>query len=454
MIDLVLLRLMKYRKDFMQLYGIVQKSPATDDKTKALLADYKKYFDAYPSHDRIDLATFFPRFKAWHPTLNAEQLSSYEKTMVAALTQEADEDQRTNVVAWLADVELFTRLANAVEDFNNGDLIDSFGTINRMVDEYRQRLGIKFVNYIDTPIEELLMKEFEDTGVSWRLGCLNQSMRKLRPGDFGIIAGRPDKGKTSFIASEITFMAPQLPKDKNIIWLNNEGPGDRIIPRLYQAAFGVKMEELKALSMQGNLSERYAQLMGGRKDKIRIFDIHGFTNGQVEMILEDNNPGIIVYDMIDNIKGFGDAARTDLALEQMYQWARERSVKYDAVGLATSQISNDGDGLQFPTLGMLKDSKTGKQGACDFQLMIGASNDPAFNNSRFIGLPKNKLRRPDGPSDPRAEVIFDGQRSRYRDVPIGANITEHAEDTAESGGQTGNPETTVSDDELDAFLGD
>lgn len=448
MIDLVLLRLMKYRKDFWQLYGIVAKAKATDDKTKALLADYKKYFDAYPSHDRVDLATFFPRFKAWHPTLNADQLLGYEKTLVSALTTDADEDQRTNVVAWLADVELFNRLANMVEEFNNGDLDDSFGQVSRTMDEYRQRLGIKFVDYIQTPISELLQREFNDEGVSWRLGILNQSMRKLRPGDFGIIAGRPDKGKTSFIADQITFMSPQLPEDKNIIWLNNEGPGDRIIPRLYQAALGVKMEELKNMSLQGNLEELYTSTIGGRIDKIRIFDIHSFTNGQVEMILEDNNPGIIVYDMIDNIRGFGDAARTDLALEQMYQWARERSVKYNAIGLATSQISNDGDGLQFPTLGMLKDSKTGKQGACDFQLMIGASNDPGFASSRFIGLPKNKLRRPDGPADPRAEVIFDGNRSRYRDIPVGTAIAERSGDAVNS------TSAEASSAELDQMLGE
>src|SRR5690606_31011004 len=137
-------------------------------------------------------------------------------------------------------------------------------------------------------------------------------------------------------------------------------------------------------------------------------DIHGYNNSQVELILQDNNPGLIIYDMIDNIKFNGEAARTDLALEYMYQWARERSVKYDSIGWASSQISNDGDGLMFPTLGMLKDSKTGKQGACDFQLMIGSSNDAGLQSSRWLGLPKNKLRKEGAPGDPRAEVIFDG----------------------------------------------
>jgi replicative DNA helicase len=101
----------------------------------------------------------------------------------------------------------------------------------------------------------------------------------------------------------------------------------------------------------------------------------------------------------------------------MYQWARELCVKYDCIGIATSQISNEGDGLQFPTLPMLKDSKTGKQGANDFQLMIGASNDPGLGRVRYIGLPKNKLRREGGPSDPRATVKYEPELARYSDLP-------------------------------------
>ena len=74
--------------------------------------------------------------------------------------------------------------------------------------------------------------------------------------------------------------------------------------------------------------------------------------------------------------------------------------------------------MQFPTLGMLKDSKTGKQGACDFQLMIGASNDPNLSGLRYLSLPKNKLRREGTPGDPRATVNFKPQVARFDDVPI------------------------------------
>jgi replicative DNA helicase len=59
---------------------------------------------------------------------------------------------------------------------------------------------------------------------------------------------------------------------------------------------------------------------------------------------------------------------------------------------------------------------TGKQGAVDFQIMIGRSNDFNSESLRGIGVVKNKLRVPGQPGDPRAEVFFDGNGARYMDA--------------------------------------
>lgn len=418
MIDVVLLRIMRFRRDYFKLRDVIPKA-TLDKHTVALIDDFGKYFEAHKSHEVIDNDIFMPRFRAWHPGIKEEIYNQFAAVMRTAMLP-VDDESRDNIMRELAELELMTKLANYATEHAEGDLPDAITHIQTAVDGYRIRLGIKSLQPIDTPIGELLQDEFDNSGLAWRLSCLNESMRGLRPGDFGIVAGRPDKGKTTFLTNEVTNFAAQLPADRNVVWLNNEGPGRRIIPRLYQSALGISMNDMKTLHAEGKLVDLYRAAIGGRLDKIRIIDIHGCNIGHVENILEENNPGVVVYDMIDNIRGFGSEARTDLMLEEMYKWARERSVKYDCVGIATSQISNDGDGLQFPTLGMLKDSKTGKQGACDFQIMIGASNDPGLAASRFIGLPKNKLRRPDGPADPRAEVQFDGIRARYTDVPIGS----------------------------------
>lgn len=429
MIDLQVLRIVKYRTEFYKFRGRVPEA-AMDSQTNALLADFQHYFEQLPDHDKIKHASFLTIFRARHPTLTAEQRSSFEKIIKHALETDVPEDEKNAMMRSLLELRLGTQIANLIASYDAGDIANLPGAIGEALDGYKADAGIRGLDYLQDDIDDLLSEEVDDTGLRWRLAAMNESARGLRPGDFGIIAGRPDKGKTTFIASELTHLAAQLPEGQCAIWLNNEGPGKRIIPRLYQAALGATMSQLVALRGAGKTKEAYAKVMGA-VDRIRIVDIHNCDNFTVESIVEQHKPGIVVYDMIDNIRGFGDAARTDLGLERMYQWARELAVKHEHAGLATSQISNDGDGLQFPTLGMLKDSKTGKQGACDFQIMIGASNDPGLAGLRYIGLPKNKLRREGAPADPRATVKYDPARARYEDITEVAGDAGETEGTSE-----------------------
>lgn len=415
MLDLTLLRILKNRDDFYRIRGRVPDT-AIDPQTKAIMTDYGKYFDKFPDHTTVDFDTFLPLFRSWHSSLKDDKRAAFE-VILANARKDVDEHTRHEVMRSMLELRLATSAATLAAQFDEGDVKNIYHSLSKLIDDFKSDAGIRDVRYLDDDIDDLLLEDANEVGVQWRLQSLNDSMRPLRGGDFGIIAGRPDKGKTTFISSEITYMAGQLPADRNVVWLNNEGPGKRIIPRVYQSALGATRTQLIQLSQRGMLKEAYKKMVG-RMDKIRIVDVHGMDNFSVEQIIEANNAGLVVYDMIDNIRGFGDAARTDLGLEKMYQWGRELSVKLDLIGLATSQISAEGDGLQFPTLSMLKDSKTGKQGACDFQLMIGSSNDPGYSNVRWLGLPKNKLRKDTGPSDPRATVKYEPMRARYADLEM------------------------------------
>lgn len=414
-IDITLLRIMKYKADYNKL---IHSIPATvmDDKTQMLVADFGKYFKTFPSHDKIDLQTFLPRFQQWHQGMDADTFTSYTHVL-KQIIPDVDTDTKGGILGELYELDLATKLAQAAEDFKDGDLsIPLADLLTSYIDSYKINVGVKLAEYLDgDDIDAVLENELDYSGIAWRLKCLNRHMRGLRGGDMGIIAARPDQGKTTFFTSEVSHMATQLPEDKNVIWLNNEGSGNRILPRLYQSAIGCTLHELREMRDAGTLKRRYSDAVG-RSNRIRIHDIHGYNVGQVEAILEKSNPGIIVFDMLDNINGFSGESRTDLQLEAMYQWARERAVKYDCIALASSQISQDGDGLAFPTQTMLKDSKTGKQGACDFMIMIGAKNEQGYDKIRYIGTPKNKLKREGVKKSPDTDVIFDTDIARYIDA--------------------------------------
>lgn len=418
MIDLNLLRICKFRKDFFKVRGRIPDA-ALDPQTRAILSDFEHYFKTFPDDERIDFATFLPIFRARHPTLNNEQSAAYDSILSNAMTVDLSEDQTKGIMRSVLELRLGTDIAGLLAKFDAGDLPNIGAALAAALDEFKADAEIREVDYITDDISDLLAEEEAGAGLHWRLGCLNECVRPLRPGDAVIVAARPDRGKTTFLASELTHMAGQLPPERGILWLNNEGPGKRIIPRLYQAALGATLDQLVEYSRRGVLKDMYAAAVGAI-DRIKIVDIHNMDNFTVEGIVEKYNPGVVVFDMIDNIRGFVDAARTDLGLERMYQWARELAVRIEAVSIATSQISADGAGLQFPTDHMLKDSKTGKQGACDLIIMIGAVDDPGYANARFIGTPKSKLRRPGKPGDPRATVRFDAQRARFEDIPVTA----------------------------------
>ncbi len=413
MLDLSLLRLLKYRSNYNKLMGRVPEA-SMDRTTLKILKDYGKYFNKFPDHDKVDLMVFLPLFRAWNSNLSDEQRAEYDR-LFQRTTRDLTEQETSQVMRAQLELRLATDLANVAARFAEGEVPDIFSVIHRSIEDFKSDSSAAGIKPVDDAIEDLLKEDENNDGLRWRLGCLNESIRPLRPGDWIGIAGRPDRGKTTFIASELTFLAAQLPPGREALWLNNEGMGRRIKPRLYEAALGLDRNGLIELSNRGLLRPAYEKVMGS-VDRIKIFDIHRMDNVSVEQIIEENDPAIVVYDMIDNIRGFGDAARTDLKLEQMYSWARDMAAMHQHVGIATSQLSADAEGLAHPTQDMLKDSKTGKQGTFDALIMIGARNDPGYANIRYMNVTKNKLRTARGVSDPQAQVAYETRRARYTDL--------------------------------------
>ncbi|AIV76921.1 AAA domain protein [Burkholderia pseudomallei] len=421
-IEVTLLQLLKYRERYERLAKAVP-TAALEAKSVVILGDYGKFFEEFPEQQRIELEPFMLWFGTFaHPTLTPEQLALYRALLGRVLNEDCDPSLEAGIMERLVAAETANRVTSLIEKYNNGDEVDLYVSLRDEVERFEQNTNRKVrVPWINEDIDSILLDDKDDRGLHWRLDCLNTVMRPLRGGDFIVFAGRPDKGKTTGISSEVTYMASQFDayygpdNGRYALWMNNEGPGKRIVQRTYQSALNATMAELIRMSNNGTLKDKYADAVGGG-DRIRVMDVHDFWNYEVEDIMRRCPPGLVVMDMVDNIKFGGQALnggqRTDQLLEAQYQWARLMAVKYDTPIIATSQISADGDGMQFPTLPMLKDSKTGKQGAADAIITLGASNDPFYASSRWIGMTKNKLRRQGAPQSPQAEVMFDGERGR------------------------------------------
>lgn len=421
-LDLTLLQVMKHRKEYKKLIRTVN-DRAVDSKTKIILDDFGKYFEQVPECEVIPLTGAFLTFftTVAHRTLKPEDAAVY-RAMFTQAQEEVDETTKSMLIAKLLEADLAVESADLAERWQRGEEVDLPKLLRGMVDRYetdvKRKVKLPFVELNDQLFEE----DVNNTGYTWAWECLNNTMRPLRGGDFIILAGRPDKGKTTAVAQHLAHMAKQV-KDmhpeggKHILWFNNEGPGKRIMKRLIQSALGCPMSAIIKKQNEGVLWDEYTAAIGGDKFLIKVMDIHGFRSWQVEEVMRQLPPAIAVFDMIDNIRFDGEmingGQRTDQMLEAMYQWGRDLAVRFDCPVIATSQISADGDGLPFPTLSMLKDSKTGKQGAADAIITLGAKNEKAFENLRFIGLTKNKLALEGRPKSPHAELVLDGPAGRY-----------------------------------------
>ena len=426
-LDLTTLRLLKYRERYERLAKSVPKR-ALDTRTQIVFDDFGAFFREFPDVRVIEPGPFMLWFRGFrHPDLKDEAAAVIGEIM-NKVVEDVDPSLEGGIIKRLVAAATAYDITCMIEKFNSGEEIDLRLQVQSAIDSYDQQVIRKIRNpQVLDPIEDLLKAEENDVGLHWRLPCLNRHIKPLVGGDFIVVAARPDKGKTTFCSDQLTFMASQVDalypgERRSILWFNNEGPGKRIVTRCFQSALNATIEELVSKSNAGTIREEYSAALGGRGGTLRIFDIHGWWNYEVEELLEQHKPAAVLFDMIDNIKFGGEVLnggqRTDQMLEAQYQWARMLGVKHDCAVIATSQISADGDGLQYPTQPMLKDSKTGKQGAADVIITLGSVNDPMLAASRYIGTTKNKKVRTGVPASPQCEVLFNGDRGRYVEAPV------------------------------------
>lgn len=373
-LDLTALRLMRHRERCLRLNKHVPRA-AVDQKTAIMLDDFLAYFREFPDVKVVEPGPFTLWFVGFrHPKLTEEARSVFA-ALIKQTAVDVDPAIEQGFMERLAAASAVADLTTAIEKFHNGDEVDVLTVTRSVADEIEFTVDRKIKNpQVLDPIEDLLKDEENDAGFHWRLPEMNRILKPLCPGDAVIIAGRPDLGKTTFCADNLTHFAAQVDalypgENRSIIWFNNEGPGKRIITRNFQAALRMSVGEMVELSKvsaknavhRNALREQYIEAIGGRGGTLRVFDIHDMWNHEVEDILRRYPPGMVLFDMVDNIKFGGEAnnngQRTDQLLEAMYQWARLMAVKYECPVLMTSQISADGDGVAYPTLPQLKDSK-------------------------------------------------------------------------------------------------
>lgn len=234
----------------------------------------------------------------------------------------------------------------------------------------------------------------------------------MRPGDFGFIFARPECGKTTFVASEISYIVQQVTKP--ILWFNNEEQSQKVVNRAYQAALGWTKEDIQRNPRLAR--KKYLELT---KDNIKIIDSVGLHRKEYGTFLKKYCPSLIVFDQLDKIRGFTDD-RYDLELKAIYQWARDLAKEYSCPVIGVCQAGGSAEGKKYLDMDDVDSGKTGKQGEADFIIGIGKEHKIGMENIRGFNICKNKLTG-DADTDPKlrhlmTDVLIQPEIARYKDL--------------------------------------
>jgi replicative DNA helicase len=293
---------------------------------------------------------------------------------------------------------------------------DFLKLVQQFSEGQNQPIHAEEFEFVTDDVEQLLQDTYRKPGLRWRLNTLNKMLGSLRGGDFGFIFARPETGKTTFLASETTFMASQLTEDAGpIIWFNNEEANKKVRIRCFQATLGATLAQINS-----NPTAARAAFQKATHNKHMLLNHAGSISRQlVERVVRQYRPSLVIFDQIDKLSGF-DADREDLKMGAIYQWGRELAKEYNHATIGVCQADGSGEGQKWLTMANVANAKTAKQAEADWILGIGKVADVGFESLRFLHASKNKLSG-DEDSDPamrhgRQEVLIDPTIARYLDI--------------------------------------
>lgn len=146
----------------------------------------------------------------------------------------------------------------------------------------------------------------------------------------------------------------------------------------------------------------------GRRDAIRVVNIHGYTVAEVVRVIEQHDPFCVITDMTGRIRVNMNSGSNDVAqLEEVWESMRVQAAVQNFIHIGTIQISVEGMDMYYPPVRAVQNSKVGVQTTWDLAIYIGALETPAEGQEgvRGISTPKSKMAR-SGCKDVLQELTF------------------------------------------------
>lgn len=414
---LILLKNLLNRELYNKYYRYINKDQLKDNYPfiYKLYNCLEEFYSSKETTNNPTVEDLFIVLRTRYPRESEEEISKVQQKILSI-------ENQVNSIGKLLHEYKLRYVANSILEVSS-TYLDGFTTSESVFDRAKEFVEV-FSNdaieeeqeqsLVNFDLENLIATQAATPGLEWRLPSLNKNLGPIGSGNFGFIFARPETGKTSFLASEVSYMAGQT-RGEPVVWFNNEEPGDSVALRIYQATLGLTRSEIEkdVRSAQSAFSNRTGSC-------IKLFD-SGYTSKQeVERIVSDISPRLLVFDQLDKIRGFKTQERHDLALGTIYQWARELAKEYKCSVIGVCQADGTAEGVRRLTMEHVSNAKTSKQAEADWILGIGKSHQEGFEQIRYFSLCKNKLPggkdRDENMRHGFWEVLLRPEIARYEDL--------------------------------------
>lgn len=199
-------------------------------------------------------------------------------------------------------------------------------------------------------------------------------------GQHVLVFARPEMGKTMFLVN-LTYGF--LQQGLRVLYVGNEEPVSVTTQR-----------------MQGRLSDRTTYevvadpegtdtiLSQKGWDNMYIQQLHPGTTREIERLVDEVRPDVLIVDQIRNIQMKEDNFVRQL--EKAATAVRTIGGKYNCLVISVTQAGDSASGKAVLDMGDVDSSNTGIPGAVDVMIGIGATADDELAGRRVLSLPKNK----------------------------------------------------------------
>jgi replicative DNA helicase len=426
-LDLALLALLRSRVMFTKWASYINFNDLSE-VGKNLFKGYTRYFEEFKDVDECKPSVFLPWFfQKCHANFLSDDQEYYKNVflMVLGITpQEIEiviEGLRYKGLARVILNELGVINAIKSDTLLSISSFDSF-KLEETLNQFNTALSNLDIEFTSNNLVDILNETDKTKPLQWRLKNLNEVLGGIKPKKFIVFAGYRNKGKTAFASSEAVYIAHQLPKDKCVLYFNNEEANEAIIDRNYLSVINIDKESPISLTDIHKHSEKavkkYTEYLNGDINKIRIFDIRDLKDKACMQFIHKQckkyNPGFIIIDQVDYILS-EKGEEHKRPYRALYQWCRDLSCKYAPVlGLTqTKELwskNRAGEKVleEWVSESMLHWSNIDKQGACDILITMGFSE--SFDTQRNFWVHRNK----GGLEDIQFRCELDRQRMCFR----------------------------------------